>query len=197
MSKFHQIWHLLKRREASLKQRLRLFNAVVGRSLLWGAESWTLTVAEKRRVRSLQRSMLRRFAGPKRQADEDFLVWIRRSTRAAVLAAESAGVRCWRIEHPRAKWSWAGHLARMGGYRAHSWAYKTTFWRDAAWKENYSRGTFLFSTRPLRSRAGRWSRWEDEIVYGSSQLGVSAWNLEAANKKWWSESATVFAAVRF
>ena len=72
--KSHQLWHLLKRRDATLKQPLRLFNAVVGRFLLWGVASWTLTVAEKRRVQSLQRSMLRRFAWPKRQADEDFLV---------------------------------------------------------------------------------------------------------------------------
>ena len=45
--KFHQMWPLLKHRDASLRQRLRLFNAVVVRSLLWGSESWMLTVREK------------------------------------------------------------------------------------------------------------------------------------------------------
>jgi len=115
--KFNQIWHLLRHRAASLRQRLRLFNAVVCRSLLWGAESWTLTLAEKRKARSMQRSMLRRFAGPRRQTDEDFVSWIRRSTRAAVEAAASAGVGCWVRDHLKAKWCWAGHLAPLGEYR--------------------------------------------------------------------------------
>ena len=195
--KFHQIWHLLRHRSASLRQRLRLFNAVVGRSLLWGAESWTLTVTEKKRIRSMQRSMLRRFAGPRRQTDEDFLTWIRRSTRAAVEAAAAAGVRCWVKEHLRAKWSWAGHLGRMGQYRPTSWAFRSTFWRDAAWKRDFDRGQLLHSVRPLRSRAGRWNRWEDEIVRGSRQLDVETWASKCTDKKWWDENALAFADAIF
>jgi len=194
--KFHQIWHLLRHRSASLRQRLRLFNAVVGRSLLWGAESWTLTMAEKRKIRGMQRSMLRRFAGPRRQPDEDFVVWIRRATRAAIEAATSAGVNCWVIDHLKAKWCWAGHLARMGDYRENSWAYKATFWRDSAWKSEYVAGP-LYSMRPLRSRAGRWGRWEDELVQGFQQFGDGAWHAHAGDKKSWNDMAPAFAASRF
>ena len=59
--KFHQIWPLLKHRGSGLLQRIRLFNAVVGRSLLWGCESWTLSVAEKQKLRAVERSMLRKY----------------------------------------------------------------------------------------------------------------------------------------
>ena len=141
----------------------------------------------------MQRSMLRRFAGPRRRPDEDFVSWIRRSTRAATQTADAAGVRCWVMEHLKAKWCWAGHLARMGHYRADSWALKATFWRDAAWKQDYSRGQLLHSVRPLRSRAGRWNRWEDEIVKGSKELGVLNWILKASDKTWWNENALEFA----
>lgn len=68
--KFHQIWPLLKHRGSGLLQRIRLFNAVVGRSLLWGCESWTLSVAEKQKLRAVERSMLRKFAAPHRTTGE-------------------------------------------------------------------------------------------------------------------------------
>ena len=195
--KFHQIWHLLRHRSASLRQRLRLFNAVVGRSLLWGAESWTLTVAEKKKIRGMQRSMLRRFAGPRHEADEDFVSWIRRSTRAAMEAARSSGVNRWVINHLKAKLCWAGHLACMREYRQESWAFKATFWRDSRWRGEYAAGGPLYSVRPLRSRAGRWSRWEDEIVHGYQQFGDDAWSLHAGDRKRWNGMAQVFADARF
>ena len=110
--KFYQIWPLLRHRASSLKQRIRLFNAVVGRSLLWGSESWTLTVAEKKKLRAVERSMLRRFAGPSRRTGEDWVPWVRRATRVAEEAAKAAGVKSWVHQHLLAKWRWAGHVAR-------------------------------------------------------------------------------------
>jgi hypothetical protein len=165
--------------------------------LLWGAESWTLTAAEKRKIRSMQRSMLRRFAGPRRQTDEDFVVWIRRSTRAAIEAATSAGVGCWVRDHLKAKWCWAGHLTRMREYRRESWAFKATFWRDSRWRDEYAAGGPWYSGRPLRSRAGHWSRWEDELVRGYQQFGDGAWFEHAGDKKHWNSLAQAFAESRF
>eukprot|EP00973_Karenia_brevis_P083893 11641336-Karenia_brevis.AAC.1 len=50
--KFHQFWKLLGKRGASLKQRLRLFQATVTQSVLWCSESWALTAAQKRHLRA-------------------------------------------------------------------------------------------------------------------------------------------------
>ena len=194
--KFHQIWHLLRRRSASLRRRLRLFNAVVGRSFLWGAESWTLTAVEKRRIRSMQRAMLRRFAGPRRLPEEDFIPWIRRSTKIATEAATSAGVNCWVEDHLRSKWRWAGHLARMREYRPDSWAVKATFWRDSAWKADYGPGGRLFHVRPLRARAGRWNRWEDEIAEHYHRMHPGAWTDMANDKEAWNEMCSSFCVRR-
>ena len=180
--KFHQIWPLLKHRDSSLHQRLRLFNAVVGRSLLWGSESWTLTVAEKQQLRGVERSMLRRFAGPRRGPGEDWLVWIKRATKLAVDAAEQAGVQSWVHQHLCAKWNWAGHVARMESYREDSWAFRTTFWRGSAWRAENKPGSALHSLRPLRPRPGRWLRWEDEIAHYVENCGQGNWR-EAARDK--------------
>lgn len=76
--RFHQLWPLLSLRVSPLKQRLRLFDASVSKSILRGLESWALTVAERRRLRPVRRSMLRRFATRRRQRDEDWIQWIRR-----------------------------------------------------------------------------------------------------------------------
>ena len=141
--------------------------------------------------------MLRRFAGPRRMPDEDYVTWIRRSTRAAVIAAASAGVKCWVDAHLRAKWLWAGHVSRMGGYCKESWTFKTTFWRDAEWKRDYEPGGFLYSARPLRSRAGRWTRWEDEIVRAFAARSDGRWRGGAADKKAWNSMAEGCAAAVF
>ena len=193
--KFHQIWPLLRHRGASLNQRLRVFNAVMGRSFLWGAESWTLTVAEKLKVRGVERSMLRRFAGPRRATGEDWVSWVRRATKKATEAAERAGLKSWVFQHACAKWRWAGHVARMEEYRPESWAVKTTFWRSSAWRAENGPGSELYSLRPLRSRAGRWLRWEDEVQRYRRSSGLGDWRREARNKTDWSGMAEEFAKI--
>eukprot|EP00973_Karenia_brevis_P085325 11841722-Karenia_brevis.AAC.1 len=62
--------------------------------MLWCAESWTLTVRQKRRLRTIQRHMLRTIAGPRRHADEDYLKWIRRASEQAEERARTAKVDC-------------------------------------------------------------------------------------------------------
>ena len=161
--KFHQIWPMLRHQGSSLKQRIRLFNAVVGRSLLWGCESWTLSVAEKKKMQAVERNMLRKFAAPRRATGEDWITWVRRATRIATERAGRAGVKSWVQQHLCAKWQWAGHIARMGSYRPESWAFKTTFWRAMDWKANNGPGSAYYHLRPLRARPGRWRRWEDEV----------------------------------
>ena len=141
----------------------------------------------------MQRSMLRRFAGPRRQADEEFIPWIRRSTRMATEKADSAGVNCWVADHLQAKWRWAGNLARLRDYRPDSWAVKTTFWRDAQWRLVFGQGEY----RPLRARAGRWRRWEDEIHQAYQHVGGGTWTSLARYKDQWHDLADAFSERRF
>jgi len=109
-AKFYELWPLLRRRESSLKKRLLLFNASVSKSMLWCSGTWTLTAKEKRHLRAVQRNMLRKFAGPKRAPEEEWVPWIKRATKIAEERAREVGVECWLISHLRGKWRWAGRL---------------------------------------------------------------------------------------
>jgi len=136
--------------------------------------------------------MLRRIISPRREPDEDYVSWVRRATRIAEEVATAAGMRCWVRQYLYAKWQWAGHVARMVNYRQDSWAAVATFWRDANWKADYIRGSVLHSCRPLRSRAGRWSRWEDAIHAFCVHTNIENWRLKAQDKGSWSGLADNF-----
>ena len=158
--KFHHILPLLRRRDTDLTKRLRLFDSNVARSVLWCCESWTLTVAEKRRLQSTERAMLRRFAAPRRAPDEDYLVWLSRATHSAENTRDSIGIKSWNVAASLRKWSWAGHVARMD---VHRWASRMTAWRDAGWRAEQDHRSSPSVVRPMRARAGHFTRWGGEL----------------------------------
>jgi hypothetical protein len=108
--KFHQLWHLLKRRDTNAQKRLRLFDMCVTQTALWCNESWLLTVAERRRLQSVQNEMLRRIVGPRRRPDEEYVDWIVHATAAARRIAKNAGIRFWAETHLTSKFRWQGML---------------------------------------------------------------------------------------
>ena len=159
---------ILTRKHGSLLKRLGLFDATVSKTILWCHESWTLTMAEKSRLTAIQNAMLRQIVGLKRAPNEDWVAWVKRSTRAAKSKSQAAGVRPWVEEHLRGKWSWAGHVARMPSKR---WPLKLTSWRDSRW----NLGQAGQANRILRPRPGRQFRWEDEICQSAAHSGWTHW----------------------
>ena len=174
--RFHSTWPLLKRRCTSLQKRKRLFDANVGRSILWCCESWTLTIKDKQRLQSTERAMLRRFAAPKRQSGENYIQWLRRATHTAELARDNCCIRSWNAAAAFKKWSWAGHVARMV---AHRWALRLTCWRDSVWwsEQNQSAGASVL--RPMRARAGDFRRWEQKLCKYARLMGWAHWRPKA------------------
>jgi hypothetical protein len=168
-AKFHELKPLLCRREASMSKRLQLFGSTVSKTALWGAESWTLTVKQKRHLRAVQRSMLRRMVGPRRAPDEEYIPWIKRATKIADDRATNAGVQCWLRQHLWMKWQWAGRIANMSEER---WAKRVTLWRDSIWQTEASSER----DRPLRARPGNRMRWEDEVRRYTSE----AWHMASS-----------------
>ena len=130
---------------------------------------------------------MRRMVGPLRRPDEDYLSWIKRSTRSAEERASGAGCKCWLDQYLRSKWRWAGTLARMSDER---WAKKFTFWRDACWQaENEST-----SNRPQRCRPGNRLRWEDDLRKYAAQAGMIQWSKSALDKDLWGTHEDTFAS---
>ena len=126
-------------------EQIQLFEGSVSKTALWCSESWTSTTEQKRHLRAVQRSMLRRMVGPGRKPDEEYIPWIKRSTKLAGERARDAGVDCWLKQQLRLKWNWAGTIANMTDER---WAKRVTFWRDSKWQSE--KGTL----RPCETAQG-------------------------------------------
>jgi hypothetical protein len=168
--KFHQLWPLLGKRDGNLEKRLRLFDTTVSQSLLWCCESWCITQKEKNLLSTTQNRMLRRIAGPNRRPHEMWVDWIKRSTRVAKALAKDAKVRFWVDAHLRAKYNWAGHVARMEEGRL---AKRGSEWRDSVWW--LAEQALPASLRYHRHGRTRWFRWEDEFKRFASHCGWTAW----------------------
>ena len=66
---FHARKSELCNKQYSLHDRLRLFDATVTKSALYGSETWTMSVTDRERLRSTQRKMLRWMIGAGRRKD--------------------------------------------------------------------------------------------------------------------------------
>ena len=177
-------------------KRLKLFDATVTQTLLWGSESWNLTVPEKRRLKSTFHAMLRRMVPVPRYQDEDWVEWIRRATRKACREAKDVGIRFWLQAHLKKKFLWAGHVVRMAEARL---ARRATEWRDNQWTRlEFETFGHLRIKRPRRTR---WFRWEDDLRRFADHKGWASWKHEAqkrdsgGNASWWISQSDEF--VRF
>ena len=113
-SSLYSLKALLLNRRISIRRRLKLFEATVGSTVLWCAESWARKVEDKHTLKASFHAMLQEIVGSRRGADENYVDWVIRSTRAARELAKTAGVRSWLETHGIMKWCWAGHVARQG-----------------------------------------------------------------------------------
>ena len=183
---FWSLKALLLHKSSSVKKRLQLFDATVGSCVLWCAQSWTPRAEENRLLTSARRAMLRRIVGTGRADTEDYLSWIIRTTRKAEALALAAGVRDWVQAHCRAKWLWAGHVARRPTV---TWVWRVTTWRDSEWQALVSESGL---DRPLRPSRRRWMKWEDPLRRFCAQESSGSWLSAASVRDAWAERATSF-----
>ena len=143
----------------SLNIRLKLFNAVVSSTLLYGCEAWTLTQKMELQLRRGQRRMLRIIlgSGRRRQMDgpggedllEPWVDWIQRTTHD--IEARMSRLRCpnWvEIQHDR-KRRWAERLMTTD---TQTWAFRLLQWEPDPYKFGRACG------RPRR-------RWSDSLQF--------------------------------
>ena len=178
---------LLINRNVSINRRLKLFESTVSKCVLWCTESWSPRAEELRELDVARNGMLRRLVGCLRGADEEWLDWLRRTTRKARGWAEKAGLVDWSCAHFRQKWRWAGHVARRS---ATTWLYRVSTWRDAYWQTLV---TDLGTSRPLRPSTRRWMKWEDVLRRYCMSEGLGQWTEYAADRDMWTLRADVFA----
>ena len=138
----------LKNRRYPLKRRLKLFEATVTATALYGSEAWTLKDDQQRRLRTTHRKMLRAILGAKRKVindngssdeseteggeDESNEVslepwpdFVRRTTSLAEGFLAATKLEDWLTTWRRKKWKWAGKLEST---QVHKWSHKAFCW---------------------------------------------------------------------
>jgi hypothetical protein len=88
--------------------KLRIYKTIIFSVVLYGCETWSLTLREKHRLRVFENRVLRRIFGPKR--DEVTGDW--RKLHNEKLHNLYSSPNIIRIKSGRMRW--AGHVARMG-----------------------------------------------------------------------------------
>jgi hypothetical protein len=109
------VQNLLSSRLLSKSTKIRVYRTIILPVVLYGSETWSLTLREEQRLRVFENRVLRRIFGPKR--DEATGEWRRlHNEEIGVLYSLPNITRV--IESRRMRW--AGHVARKGEKEVHT-----------------------------------------------------------------------------
>jgi hypothetical protein len=89
--------------------KVKIYKTIILPVVLYGCETWSLTLKEEHRLRVFENRVLRKIFGPKR--DEVTAVW-RRLHNGKLHNLYSSPDIIWQIKSRRMRWT--GHVARMG-----------------------------------------------------------------------------------
>jgi len=105
----HSVQNLLSSILLSQNLKIKIYRTIILPVVLYGCETWSLTLREERRLRVFENRVLRRIFGPKR--DEVTGEW--RKLRNVELNNLYSSPNIVRVIKSR-RMRWAGHVARMG-----------------------------------------------------------------------------------
>ena len=158
-----------------IKSRLRLFEATVSATALYGCEAWTLKVEQQRRLRTTHRKMLRTILGAKRwvinsdgssealsgeeeQEDGDdidllepWVDFLKRTTKRVEDLLAASELKDWLTTWRRRQWKWARQLMEPCGQK---WSQIAFDWNPPL--HGYQEGR--------RTRGRQCLRWKDCLL---------------------------------
>ncbi len=195
----------LTSRRFRLRDRLRLFDAVVSSTVLYGCEVWTLRVDQQRRLRTVQRKMLRMVLNAKRwkleatssqesegaeldEADdtdalEPWSDFLKRTARWTEEQLSKAGQKEWLAVWRERQWKWAGKLMTKD---THKWSSVATLWQP-----------LIHSGGPRgRAQARPKKRWNQDFVDFMEREFPDRrgeWHAMARNDEEWASLGEQFA----
>jgi hypothetical protein len=142
--KFHAFRSELTVKTYSLRSRLRLFEAVVTTTVLFGSCTWALTKGMASELDTTRRRMLRYVLRVFRRGEE-WKEYMQRSAKLIQYYDEKFSLTTWSLQYKKRKWEFAGFLARCTDGR---WSHKILDWRPHG---------FRSVGRPA-------TRWCDDII---------------------------------
>jgi len=109
---YHSVQNLLSFRLLSKNSKIKIYKTIILRVVLYGCETWSLTLREERNLRLFENMVLRRIFGPRR----DEVTGELRRLHNEELNDLYSSPNIVRVIKSR-KMRWAGHVARMGEER--------------------------------------------------------------------------------
>jgi hypothetical protein len=106
---YHSVQSLLSSRLFSKYLKMRIYKTIILPVILYGCETWSLTLREEHRLRVFENKVLRRIFGPKR--DEVTGEWRKLHNKELCNFYSSPSII--RIIKSR-RMRWVGHVGRMG-----------------------------------------------------------------------------------
>jgi len=202
---FTQHRQVLTNKSYPLKDRLRLFNATVSATVLYGCEAWTLRIDQQKRLRTTQRKIMRTILGSKRRVLEasgsgsstsggtvdslsstellePWADFIRRTTHHVEDIMEATKIEDWLSSWRRRQWRFAGNVLRS---QQHKWSHAAMLWNPLLHNE---KGAHRNCGRPCK----RWD--EDFSTYCKTQTEFISWTELAADKELWRMHETAYVA---
>ena len=126
--------------------RLRLFQAAITTTVLYGACTWALTKKMSDELDITRRKMLRYVLRIFRKKDESWVDYLHRAARGIERCDKAHGLQSWTDTYRMRKWRFAGQLARHHDSR---WSSLVCIWAPSTYRRHVGRPT---------------TRWEDDIV---------------------------------
>ena len=120
----------LTNKAVPLRLRLKLFNATVTPTVLYGAGCWVLTKSREQELQGAQMKMIRSILGHTREKDEkgvveSWVTWVKRSTKLAREKMTCAKMATWAEEACSRQRKWA---TKMLMKNEDSWTKKAYYW---------------------------------------------------------------------
>jgi len=106
------VQNLLSSRLLSNNLKIKIYRAIILPVVLYGCETFSLTLSEERKLRVFENMVLRRMIGPRR--DEVMGEWRRLNNEELIDLYSSPNIV--RVTKSR-RMRWAGHVARVGEER--------------------------------------------------------------------------------
>jgi len=109
---YHSVQNLLSSRLLSKNLKIKIYKAIIFPVVLYGCETWSLTLREERKLRVYENMVFRRIFGPRR----DEVTGEEKRLHNEELNDLYSSPNIVRVIKPR-RMRWAGHVARMGEER--------------------------------------------------------------------------------
>jgi len=167
---YHSMQSLLSSRLLSKNVKIKIYRTII-LPVLYGCETWSLTLREERKLRVFENMVLRRIFGPRR--DEVTGEW-RRFHNEELNDLYSSPNIVQVIKSRRMRW--AGHVARMGGVRGCIWSWWGNQSERDHWEDLGIDGWIILGWISKRWDVGIWTG------LGWSRIEQVAYTCECGNE---------------